>query len=105
MSDLRLCTEAKSKCLPKKNKFDDEAPICRDLSKKTFKSRLMRYRERAQRKEHFVFGIFDKKSGERLGAVDIFIINAEIKWGNLGYQVHNHCWKKGFASEACNLLP
>ncbi|MBT4791149.1 MAG: GNAT family N-acetyltransferase, partial [Halobacteriovoraceae bacterium] len=65
-----------------------------------FKSKLAGYKERAKDRQHFVFGIFTKRTGEHIGAVDIYIINHEIKWGNLGYQIHNHHWGNGFATEA-----
>lgn len=103
MSDLPLLKAAKAKLLEPQNRFDGEFPVFKDLSRDGFKDRLKKYRRRAKELEHFVFGIFLRENNDHLGDVDIYIINGELRWANLGYQVHNHCWNKGYASEASRL--
>jgi RimJ/RimL family protein N-acetyltransferase len=103
ISDRALCKAAKEKLLAPQNKYDGEFPVFKDLSPTGFKERLKKYRRRAKELEHFVFGVFLRENMEHLGDVDIYIINGELRWANLGYQIHNHCWNNGYASEASRL--
>ena len=104
MSDRLRCIKANKLRLPLKNKFDGQLPLFKDLSQERFKNRLQHHRRRAKDMEHFIFGIFDAVTSDHYGDVDIYIINGELKWANLGYQIHNHCWGHGYASEASRLV-
>jgi len=104
MSDRKACQKAKDKLLPLQNKFDALFPLFKDLSSSAFKKRLAHHRKRAKALEHFIFAIFHKETDEHFGDVDIYIINDELKWANLGYQIHNHCWNNGYATEASQMV-
>lgn len=76
-------------------------PASKDLIE--FKGRLERQRTNGKDGDHFIFGVFDKKAGTYLGQIDIFTINRQLQWGNLGYHIQNQYFGKGYATEANKL--
>jgi RimJ/RimL family protein N-acetyltransferase len=55
-----------------------------------------------RRDECYILGVFDRKTGQHYGHVDIFVIERDDRqWGNLGYAIHNTAQRRGLATEAC----
>jgi RimJ/RimL family protein N-acetyltransferase len=64
-----------------------------------FGKMLRRYSEGAREHRIFVFGLFNKK-GKALGSIDFFVLNRELRWGNLGYEIYEPFRGNGYATEA-----
>lgn len=70
-------------------------------TKDSFKKKVSRNRQLAKEDRSYIFGIFDKKSNQHLGEIEINIITrSNFHWASLGYQIHKHCQNNGFAKEA-----
>ncbi len=102
-SDFKNCKASHANRLKSVNKFDQPLPIGKEVDYEKFKKRVARYRERAKKRHIFVFGLFDKVTGEHIGQFDLLTFNQELLWGNLGYHVHNQYFRKGYAKEGAML--
>ncbi len=103
LSDFKICMNSHANRLPATNKFDAPISLCQETDYKKFKERVTRYRTRGKNKEHYVFGLFEKETNVHVGHIDILTINQQISWGNLGYHIQNHSYRKGYATEGCKL--
>ncbi len=66
-----------------------------------FKKLTKRHEGLAKKDRVYVYAAFEIKTGTLIGAVDIFVMcRDQYQMGNLGYQIHNCYWGKGFGSEA-----
>lgn len=89
--------------LPKQSKHDPGRVGKEHLTKEIFQLRVRRLRRLWEEDHIYKLGIFAKKSGAHLGDVDFCIFERlEWQWSNLGYEVHNHLWGHGYASEAAH---
>ena len=70
------------------------------LKQNAFASLVRHWRNDWCRGVHFVFGVFDNKSNAHVGRVTLMLINKQLQWANLGYQVHQRYRSKGYATEA-----
>jgi len=87
--------------LSKQNKFDPGRVTREKLMSTVFKQKLNTYREMAKKDQLYNYGIFLRKTGVHLGSVDLYlIVRPDLHWANLGYQIHNQYWGKGYATEA-----
>jgi len=102
-SDFQFCKHSNENRLKKRNKFDEEIPISKLPTYEEFKKRAQDTRRHAKMKVHFIFGIFDLKNNAYIGQIDLFVINKQLRWGNLGFHIHNQFWSKGYATEAGKL--
>lgn len=84
------------------NKFDGPISLGQ-VDYQEFKEKVKRHRSRGKDRIHFIFGIFEKKTGELIGTLDLLTINEQIGWGNLGYHIQNQYYSKGYATEASRL--
>lgn len=101
LSDYQEWFYAYTCCYKKRSKFDRGRLNANDCSKDIFKKIITRHQRLAKLDHTYVWGIFDKKSGRILGAIDIFIICRDVlQVANLGYRIFNLYWRSGFASEA-----
>lgn len=103
LTDFTRCRSAGELRLANINQFDEEAQILKKTTYVGFAKLVRRFREDWRKKRLFVLGVFDRASGDHVGQVDIFVINERLRWVNLGYQIHNHHWSKGYATEAAQL--
>lgn len=103
VSDFQALRRSCEGRLPKVDRFDDPVPISKDADRVKLKQRIQRHREKAKAGEHFIFGAFDKKTGEYIGQIDFALINAYLRWANLGYVIQNQYRKRGYATEAALL--
>ncbi len=103
MTDFKNCQAAHKGRFRSKGKFDNEIPTCKEASLGKFKTRLERYKKNWKSGHQFVFGIFNKADGSYIGQIDILTLNQQLRWGNLGYVIHNQYWSKGYATESSKL--
>jgi RimJ/RimL family protein N-acetyltransferase len=72
-------------------------------SRAEFKKIVQRHERVARADQCYIYGIFEKRSGALVGAVDIFvIIRGLYQMGNLGYRIHNRYWNRGYGKEAAS---
>ncbi|MBT4762944.1 MAG: GNAT family N-acetyltransferase [Bdellovibrionaceae bacterium] len=103
LTDFTRCMVSKSNRLSKVSVFDEEISTLSGNTYSEFKQRVEMQRKHGKMRVHFVLALFDKKSDEFVGQIDLFVINKQLRWVNLGYQIHNQYWGKGFATEAAFL--
>jgi RimJ/RimL family protein N-acetyltransferase len=103
-SDYTICKASHQKRMPKIHEFDEELLIANSKTYAQFKKRIEKYRETGRKKVHFVLGIFEQRSGDLAGQVDLYLLNKKLRWANLGYQIQNQYWGKGYAPEACTCV-
>lgn len=102
-NDFILCKASRENRLDEQNPYDSPVTISNSWDKTQFKNRVISHREKAKTKTQFIFGVFDKEEKNFLGQVDLFSISLILKWGNLGYNIHNQFWGNGYAKEASDL--
>ena len=102
-SDFRRCIESHAARLPSKSTFDEPIPIGKEPTLQSFNERVNRYKLLAEDRQHFVFGVFDRKTRAFVGQVDLFMISKQLRWGNLGYHIQNQYAGMGYATEASKL--
>lgn len=101
--DFKTLRRSFEERLPPINRFDEPVAATKETELKRFKERVLRYRRDAKEQQQFVFGAFDKKSGAFIGQIDFFVINKQLRWANLGYNIGNQYWNQGYATEAAQL--
>ena len=100
VTDYKLILASNVNRLAIQNKYDSAIPTTSDSNLATFNKRIEKQRELGKNRHHFIFGIFHKKTGEYVGQIDLFTINQQLSWGNLGYHIQNQFFGQGFATEA-----
>lgn len=70
------------------------------LNGKEFARVIERWQKNWARGVHFVFGVFDSGSDAHVGRIDVFLINKQLRWANLGFQIHEQYRSQGYAAEA-----
>jgi len=103
LSDFKTLQKSHLDRLLRINSFDEAIAIAAETDYEKFKKRIERHRLRGKNEEHFVFGIFERKTGFYIGQIDFFTFNKELRWGNLGYHIQNQFFGQGLASEAARL--
>lgn len=89
--------------LPAQHRFDPGRPPPERTTRAIFREAVARFRDQARRDAVYVFGAFDKKTGAHVGAVDLYVVaRGRLQIANLGYNVHNHLWGRGYAREAAS---
>jgi len=87
------------------DKFDSGPLPTQYLTKQAFRARVAAYKKAAEKDESYNFGIFEKRSGQHIGNVSIYLLQRNpMQWANLGYQIHNHKRGHGYAKEAAKLV-
>lgn len=52
----------------------------------------------------YIFAVFDK-AGHHIGMLNVATLaRTNMQWGEIGYLIHNHHWRKGYAFEALTAL-
>lgn len=98
--DYKTWFDAYTGLLPKKTKFDRGPYKPKECDRATFFKIVSRHQFLAKNDKTYIWGVFDRKSGVLVGAVDVHIlVRGEIQKANLGYQIFNNHWRKGIASE------
>ena len=84
-------------------KYDGVIPTAAEPDARKRRDRLMRQRQSAKKGRHFIFAAFNKKTGAFIGQIDIFTLNEQLRWGNIGYHIQNQFFGQGYATEAVRL--
>jgi ribosomal-protein-alanine N-acetyltransferase len=81
----------------------DGAPLPpRRAPRSWFRALCRRHRRLWMRDEVYVLGVFDRRTGDHLGHVDIGVIERRsTQRANLGYSIHNTHQGRGYGTEAC----
>lgn len=101
ISDFAAWREAYVKRLPARNAWD-RGPLAPARCTRAVFSKLVRRHESLARNDKvYIYGIFEKRTGALVGAIDIAVFVREDRhYANLGWQLHNRHWGKGYAREA-----
>ena len=99
-SDYKSFIKSLSQRLPNQNQYDVIFANELNPSLAAFKEKVDRNRKLGKMKVHFILGVFSTKTNKYLGQVDLFMINKQLRWFNLGYQILNQHWGKGYATRA-----
>ncbi|MDO5751216.1 MAG: GNAT family N-acetyltransferase [Rothia sp. (in: high G+C Gram-positive bacteria)] len=89
-----------AKRLPSQHPYDEGAIDMAHASIDTYAAMIRYHATRAQAHEEYILGIFSSLTHEHLGMVSINILDTDLKWAELGYQIHNHQWRKGYGYAA-----
>lgn len=101
LSDYRRWAEGMRARSPARSRFDPGPAPPERTTREHFAAAVARNRARAKQDLHYVLGVFDQRSGEHLGAVDLFVlVRYSLQIANLGYWIHNQHWGRGYAREA-----
>lgn len=104
LSDYEAWSKAMRERRAPVDKFDEGPPPPTHLTERAFKCRVDSYWSDAAIDQFYNYGVFDRKSGEHLGNVSIYVLQRDpMKWANLGYMIHNHKRGRGYAKEAAKL--
>jgi RimJ/RimL family protein N-acetyltransferase len=87
--------------LPKQHPYD-EGKLDLDGCDLTWFSELCdRHQELAKKDWVYIFGIFERETGQHLGNIDLATIRRkDNQWANLGYGIHNQYQRRGYGREA-----
>jgi len=87
--------------LPAQSKWDEGPKPSRQCSKAYFKELMLRHAKLAKADEYYWFGVFEKKSGHLVGAIDINVfVRGSHQFANFGYVIYNRYWGCGYGQEA-----
>jgi RimJ/RimL family protein N-acetyltransferase len=103
-SDFNECRSSHEQRHKITNKFDVPLSVGRDPKYEKFKARVTKYRKYGKERSHFVFGVFDKRTGHHSGKIDLSVVNSQLCWGNIGYHIQNQYFGNGYATEASKLI-
>lgn len=62
------------------------------------------YEAKINPRVRFAFAIVENRSGELIGAGELFIRSSSHREGEIGYVIHPRYWGSGYATEAANIL-
>lgn len=100
-SDYRTWYDAYVNRLPKQGKYDRDPSDPKSCSKEIFYKLMAMHEQLAAKDSVYIYGVFEKEMGQLVGAIDIAImIRENYQMANLGYQIHNRFWRKGYGVEA-----
>lgn len=99
-ADYKVWFDTYTNMLPKQHKFDRGPQPASKCTKDYYSGLVLRHQNLSKKDDIYIWGVFDKKSGQLVGAIDIKIFTrGELQKANLGYQIFNRFWKQGIASE------
>lgn len=79
--------------------FDEGRVDPRKLTKAKFKARIGS--RAGQSLELYSFGVFERRTGRCVGNTNLAVyVRWIFQWANLGYEIHNTDWRKGYGTEA-----
>jgi ribosomal-protein-alanine N-acetyltransferase len=56
-----------------------------------------------RRRVHYVFGVFGGQDETHLGRISLFLINRQLRWANIGFQIHHQYRGHGVATDAARM--
>ncbi len=101
ISDYPVWLEIITNSLPAQNRWDKGPQPKRKCSKRRLKKIIDAHHQDAKRDDCYWFGVFEKKTGQLVGAVDFDIfLRSTHQFANFGYVIYNRYWGKGYGQEA-----
>jgi [ribosomal protein S5]-alanine N-acetyltransferase len=83
------------------HQYDDGLVSLEHCDRAWFTDLCQRHQQEALSDLFFIFGIFDRNTGEHFGNIDLSTIKREnCQWAVIGYEIHNQYWRKGIGREA-----
>ncbi|MCY7382350.1 MAG: GNAT family N-acetyltransferase [Microcoleus sp. CAN_BIN18] len=83
------------------HQYDDGLVSLEHCDREWFTNLCQRHQQEALSDLFFIFGIFDRYTGQHFGNVDLITIRREnYQWAVIGYEIHNQHWRKGIGKEA-----
>lgn len=83
------------------HQYDDGLVRLEHCDREWFTNLCQRHQQEALSDLFFIFGIFDRYTGQHFGNVDLITIRREnYQWAVIGYEIHNQHWRKGIGKEA-----
>ena len=83
------------------HQYDDGLVSLEHCDPEWFTNLCQRHQQEALSDLFFIFGIFDRDTGEHFGNIDLITIRREnYQWAVIGYEIHNQHWRKGIGKEA-----
>lgn len=90
--------------LPAQSKWDQGPKPAQQCSKDYFNKLISRHAELAKKDDYYWFGVFEKKSGHLIGAIDIDVfVRGSHQFANFGYVIYNRYWGHGYGQEAAKV--
>ena len=85
-----------------RHRYDGGPHDPRKTPRTWFRALCRKHRRLWKRDEVYVLGVFDRRTGNHLGHVDIGVVERrETQRANLGFSIHNTHQRRGYATEAC----
>jgi len=84
--------------------YTDDMSIEREVSKEQFEDSVKLWRRNWRCGVHYVFGVFDNGNAKHIGRASLLLLNRQLRWANIGYQVHAQYSDRGYATEAAKLV-
>ena len=101
ISDYSVWLEIVTNSLPAQNRWDKGPQSKRKCSKRRLKKIIDGHNQDAKCDNSYWFGVFEKKTGRLVGAVDFDIfLRSTHQFANFGYVIYNRHWGKGYGQEA-----
>ena len=89
---------------PSQSLYDDGYMDMTPCTEDWFKQLVGKHADLASQDKQYIFAIWTK-SGRHVGMIDVVILaRANMNWCELGYSIHNHEWRQGYAYEALSAL-
>jgi len=83
------------------HQYDDGLVSLEHCDHEWFANQCQRHQQEALSDLFFIFGIFDRNTGQHFGNIDLSTIKrANYQWAVIGYEIHNQHWRKGIGKEA-----
>ena len=87
--------------LPKQHPYDEGKLDMDGCDLAWFSELCTRHQELAKKDWVYIFGIFERETGQHLGNIDLSTIRRkDNQWANLGYGIHNQYQRRGYGREA-----
>jgi RimJ/RimL family protein N-acetyltransferase len=101
LKDYQIWRKAFTQRKEKQHKYDRGPLTLKHCSKAFYRKLYLRHERYAKKDICYPFGLYDRKTGEHVGFIDISTICRDwYQWASLGYVIHNTHQRKGYGKEA-----
>lgn len=100
-SDFQASQDARAQRLQTPSTFDQIGGIldCSDIGE--FERFVSKHQENSKHGYQYSWGLFLLDGNKLVGDVSLLTLNKQLRWANLGVQLHNQFHGQGYAKEAC----
>ncbi len=101
VSDYSIWFDCWVNALQSQSEWDTGAKPASRCSKAYFLKLVNRHQRLAKNDDYYWFGVFEKKSGYLIGAIDMDVfVRSTHQFANFGYVIYNRYWGHGYGQEA-----